>query len=200
MASQDIATPLAQETWKPIPGYVGAYEVSDLGLVRSVTRLVPHSTSGSLLLPGKLLSTGALRNGYPTATLCVNHQRKSFKVHRLVLLAFVGECPAGMESCHKDGNKKNNALSNLRYDTRKLNNADKILHGTDNNGDKNHRAILTPEQVSEIRRRAKGGESGARIAIEFGVARRTISGICSETSWRTIDRSAGNTASERGAT
>ncbi len=56
-----------------------------------------------------------------------NHPRL---VHRLILLAFVGECPDGLQACHYDGDKSNCRLSNLRYDTPKGNAADKVRHGT----------------------------------------------------------------------
>lgn len=51
-------------------------------------------------------------------------------VHRLVLEAFVGPCPFGMEGCHNDGDPTNNNLVNLRWDTHKNNEKDKIKHGT----------------------------------------------------------------------
>ncbi len=44
--------------------------------------------------------------------------------------AHVGACPDGQEVCHNDGNTLNNRLDNLRYDTRRANNLDTVLHGT----------------------------------------------------------------------
>ena len=72
-------------------------------------------------------------------------------VHRLVLSAFCGPCPEGYQSCHNDGNKDNNAISNLRYDTHIKNNHDKILHGTSGKGEKNAMAKLKTEQVYKIK-------------------------------------------------
>jgi hypothetical protein len=54
------------------------------------------------------------------------------KVHQLVMEAFVGHRPIGMEVCHNDGNNGNNRWTNLRYDTRAANERDKKKHGTDN--------------------------------------------------------------------
>jgi HNH endonuclease len=51
-------------------------------------------------------------------------------VHTLVLQAFVGPCPAGMEACHYDGDKANNKLGNLRWDTKRANELDAIRHRT----------------------------------------------------------------------
>ena len=82
---------------------------------------------------------------------------KTFTVHRLILLAFVGPCPEGMEACHNDGNASNNNLANLRWDTHINNEKDKVLHGTNvgsrgnNKGELQGSAKLTDENVLEIR-------------------------------------------------
>ncbi|AXH49957.1 HNH endonuclease [Mycobacterium phage Glexan] len=60
---------------------------------------------------------------YPDGT--VRKQR----VHRMVLETFVGPCPPGMEACHNNGTPGDNRLSNLRWDTPKANQADKVKHG-----------------------------------------------------------------------
>lgn len=57
-------------------------------------------------------------------------------VHRLVLEAFVGPCPEGMEGCHGDGDPTNNSLGNLRWDTATSNQLDKVRHGTHHNAAK----------------------------------------------------------------
>lgn len=49
-------------------------------------------------------------------------------VHRLILEAFKGPCPEGLECCHNDGDAGNNRLENLRWDTRESNLADKARH------------------------------------------------------------------------
>jgi hypothetical protein len=61
--------------------------------------------------------------GYPQVSLALTGvgRREYRYVHDLVLLAFVGAKPAGLEVCHGDGVKTNNRLSNLRYDTRSAN-------------------------------------------------------------------------------
>lgn len=64
--------------------------------------------------------------GYYLITLC----KKQYYLHRLICEIFYGESPQGMEACHNDGNKNNNHPSNLRWDTRKNNMADKKKHGT----------------------------------------------------------------------
>jgi hypothetical protein len=63
---------------------------------------------------------------------------KTFKVHRLVLMTFLGPCPEGMEACHfPDRDVSNNRLENLRWDTKKANAFDQYLHGTRALGSRN---------------------------------------------------------------
>lgn len=73
------------------------------------------------------------------------------KVHRLVLLAFVGPCPPGLVGCHNDGNPANNTPGNLRWDTRSGNMADTVAHGTRLFGARNPAATLTASKVKVIR-------------------------------------------------
>lgn len=76
---------------------------------------------------------------YSHVRLCKNCKPYTCAVHRLVLEAFRGTCPQGMEGCHNDGNRANCALDNLRWDTPMNNHADKIRHGT--NGSKIARRV-----------------------------------------------------------
>lgn len=55
---------------------------------------------------------------------------RSPQISRLILDAWVGPCPEGMECCHNDGNAMNNVLSNLRWDTHWNNVQDQISQGT----------------------------------------------------------------------
>jgi hypothetical protein len=118
------------EVWKSIPGYK-QYEVSNLGNVRSVDRWVRFGKTESLrFTKGQVIRKCINNNGYEQVTLCRETGRH---VHHLVLLAFVGPRPNGMEALHGDGNKANNRLDNLRYGTRSENQHDRAKHGTSNN-------------------------------------------------------------------
>ena len=94
------------ETFKPVRGYDGLYEVSDYGCVRS-------------LRSGKILKI-QLKRGY-TYTSLTNQKTKHFSIHRLVWEAFNCTIPEGMQIDHIDGDKTNNKLSNLRVVTPKEN-------------------------------------------------------------------------------
>lgn len=109
---------------------------------------------------------------------------RSEAVHRLILEAFVGPCPIGMEACHNDGNKDNNVPSNLRWDTSKNNHADRHGHGTGQIGERSPNAKLNEVEVLEILRKAEARESHVSIAREFHVSPRHVGLIVSRKLWR----------------
>ena len=116
--------------------------------------------------------------------LVVNLGGKLFAVHKLVLLAFVGPCPKGMECCHYDGDVRNNRLNNIRWDTHLSNEEDKRRHGTGNVGEKNHSAKLTVEKVREIRSLYMTGQYNyARLTKMYGITVGTLSPIISGRTW-----------------
>lgn len=119
-----------EERWKPAPGYEGLYEVSDRGQVRSIPRPRRQWHGGIATVPERILRQDVGKRGHRRVTLHSAGKRSRFLVHRLVLTAFVGPCPDGMEGCHGDGNPANNHLENLRWDTKPANSADSIRHRT----------------------------------------------------------------------
>ena len=110
------------ETWKPIPGAEGEYAVSDQGRVKSICRVIdklappgkPNFTRKTI--PERVLRPGPSASGHLSVVL--GRSRGSKGVHRLVLLAFAGPCPDGMEALHLNGNPRDNRLRNLRWGTR----------------------------------------------------------------------------------
>lgn len=128
---------LPSEQWRPIPGYEGIYEVSDQGRVRSLDRVV-QTSRGRWRYRGHVLTPAAKKAGHRFVWLKVGGDKSSRHVHRLVLAAFVGPCPDGMEGCHSDGDPANNRLSNLRYDTHSGNRYDSVRHRTHHQTRKTH--------------------------------------------------------------
>lgn len=114
------------ETWLPVVGYEGHYEVSDQGRVRSVDRVDRRGWNRQ----GQLRRLSAhVTDGRPTVRLLKDGRGQTLYVHRLVLEAFVGQCPEGHECCHGNGDNQDNRLSNLRWDTRSANQFDAVKHG-----------------------------------------------------------------------
>lgn len=147
-----MATAEATVTYKDIPGHPG-YRVGDDGSVWTCRERVSRGyNKGTRAVIGttwrRVNEDRSGRDGRPRVTLA---DRKRYSIHKLVLLSFVGPCPAGMESCHEDGDKMNNRRTNLRWDTRASNVADKIRHGTIPRGEQCYQATLTVERVRAMR-------------------------------------------------
>lgn len=122
--------------------------------------------------------------GYGVVSLRINNRTTQGKVHQLVLKAFIGDAPPGLEACHNNGNRMDNRLTNLRWDTGAANSADRLLHGTDANGEKNGRAVLTRSDVELIRATPKVRGWQAKLARRFGVNRITIKRALDGDNWK----------------
>lgn len=109
-----------KEIWKDVPGYQGLYQVSNLGRVRSLDRLV-QCMNGMRMSKGCIRKNCIGRGGYHIIVLSKDAKTKTFRIHRLVYEAFIGEIPDGYEINHIDEDKNNNALSNLNLMTPKQN-------------------------------------------------------------------------------
>ena len=154
-----------QETWKPVPGYEGLYEVSDQGRVRSLDRHCPGRDGRSELHRGRLLTPWAQKRGrYLTVSIRGGGANRKRTVHSLVAEAFFGPRPPGMDVMHLDGNRQNNAAANLRYGTRKEN-----LNQTYEYGGKQANGKLSKEDALDIKRRLRRGDSPTDLAKEYGV-------------------------------
>jgi hypothetical protein len=162
------------ETWKPVVGWLG-YEVSDLGRVRSW-----KSRGRSTNLPDVPRIRKLQKNpktGYLYVMLSEKGEHQLRQVHVMVLEAFRGPCPAGMESRHLDNDETNNCLGNLVYGTRRDQFDDQVRAGTDTRGERNGAAKLTNAQAVRIRERLAAGEKGSTLAREYGVLDSTITRI-----------------------
>lgn len=159
---------LPGEIWKPVAGHEGKYLVSNLGRVRSF-----HRRRERLLV---LLEDG----GYWKVMLS---KTKRVRVHRLVLETFVGPCPDRMEACHNNGDRKDNRVENLRWDSRKNNHADQVLHGTRRRGESHPNSFLTEEDVRNIRKLRSNGETLDDIGERFGVSSSQVSVIFRRVAW-----------------
>lgn len=101
--------------WRPVPDRPG-YEASDDGQVRGPT--------------GKVLSTLVRVNGYLRVTVSRPQGKRADDVHRMVLVAFIGPRPPGMEARHLNGDNRDNRACNLAWGTHSENMYDQVRHGT----------------------------------------------------------------------
>lgn len=177
------------EKWARVVGYVGYYEVSTAGRVRSVARVVTRGTvkqplRGKLLSPGRNPKTGHLTVGLNRAG-----KVRYFYVHRLVAVAFIPN-PSGLpEVNHKDLDKGNNAKSNLEWMTHSGNkrhaSENGVVFGRPLCGEEAGNSKLTWRQVRAIRRSyATGRYSQAALAARFGVTQPTVGAIVRLATWK----------------
>ena len=103
------------EIWKDVKGFEGQYQVSNLGEVKSLERRVLHKNGVTTAVREKILKECSNPKGYRLITLYTKNKRYSQQVHRLVMRTFVGE--SELEVNHKNGDKSDNRLSNLEYNT-----------------------------------------------------------------------------------
>lgn len=156
------------ELWLPVNGFPNT-EVSDLGRVRSLFR-------GSL----KMRSLFTRPDGYVTLQLQNKQERRNYRVHVLVMEAFVGPKPPGLDVNHKDGDKGNNRLSNLEYITRSENHRHAFRLGlakspfTGVSGDAHHNTKITDADVRALRESFAQGVSRRTLATRYGLSYYTV--------------------------
>lgn len=106
------------EIWKDIQDYIGLYQVSNQGNVRSVERRVHRNGNTTKICRQHLLRPQRQVNGYLFVSLSKDGRVKQYLIHRLVAKAFI---PGGGEVNHIDENKENNCAANLEWVSHKYN-------------------------------------------------------------------------------
>lgn len=184
MAEGTVSAVASEVEYRDIEGFPG-YRVGDDGSVWSCLKIMGLGYwGGSRRVIGdtwkRIKDCQSGYAGYRKVHLYRDGRAHQITVHLLVLTAFSGPCPDGMEACHDDGNPSNNRLGNLRWDTRSNNHADKIRHGTHDRGEANTRAKLTDAQVVELRREYALGEvTQKELAGRHNMTRQAISDVLS---------------------
>lgn len=161
------------ETWLPILGYGGYYEVSDLGRVRALARVVTYSTGGKRSYPGRILVPFMGPRGYWLVAVSYRSKTSLPAVHSLVAKAFHGPRPEGLECRHLDGDRDNNRVSNLQWGTHSENRLDQIAHGTDTKRNRTHCPRGHPLQEPNLCLRQ--WENGRRACRSCAAAREFVS-------------------------
>lgn len=179
-------TPTQHLVMKPIPSNPG-YLVDRSGNVYSTIRRCYRPGHVGVLYkndgPPVLLAARPQKTGYLRVAIGSGKSRKHKLVHRLVLEAFVGPCPLGMEAAHANGIRTDNRLENLSWKTPKDNSNDKWLVGTMAFGDSHPGAKLTAESVSELLALREQGASWGQLADRFGVSKRAIGRVIHGKTW-----------------
>lgn len=154
-----------EEIWKRICDQGGLFEASSHGQIRKMPE-------------GRILPQRLTPSGYVTVSCGA--------VHRLVLKAFVGMPPTPEHhAAHGNGVRTDNRPENLRWATPKENQADCVLHGTDNRGERNPMAHFTKEIVLEIVR-LKGTASAPDVGRKFDTHPTNIKNIWNGRTWSSV--------------
>lgn len=182
MSNSDSNPP---EGFRVIPGYP-RYAIDENGTVLSVC-VRGSKTIVLSWAKAKRASIRTSHHGYKMITLRgVTVPNKTANIHTLVLEAFVGPRPNGLECRHLDGNKLNNHISNLSWGTHLENANDKHSHGTSGIGENNTSAKLTTVDVLNIRTRYANGEKCKSIADKFNISDSNVSLIVKRVTWKHI--------------
>lgn len=179
-----------EEEWRPVVGYESLFMVSNLGRVRSFSKIGTRSIvrNGIKYWTCTRCWVGRIKkltitDGYHRASLM--GVRKS--VHILVLEAFVGPRPEGLYGLHEDDDRSNNKLSNLRWGTQKENMADAARNGKTRIGEQKPDSKLT-EGMARYAIRMRGILSQMKIGRQLGVSAGAIQRIHDGDTWKHISR------------
>lgn len=171
-----------EEEWRPIPGWEGIYDVSNLGRVRGLRRKSPKNAGG-------VMTPNINGQGYHSVLLRNIKEKRQIRymIHRVVCIVFNGEPPSEIHHAdHIDNNKNNNCSNNVQWLLPAENQRKKSSDGVMPWGSRNHLAVLTEDKVIQIRQRLSEGREQKLVAVEFDVCPATISHIHNRRSWKHI--------------
>lgn len=167
------------EEWRQIIGFEGCYEVSNLGRVRSIARQVVNGNRHQPV-PGGLMRQRFNKDGYLVINLKREGRRKTARVHKLVCEAFLGSVPPAKGIDHRDGDRSNNVLWNLRY----MSQLENIRAAIARRGSWQRSSKLNRDEVVEIRRLYKEGMTQKQIGEQFGINQTSVSQIILNKIWK----------------
>ena len=178
---------------RPVPGWPGYLLFPDGSAWSNKRNTMNREQQGEWhrMIPSKD------RDGYSVLKLSSSEGDRSCRLNIIMLLAFVGPPPEGMEhptAAHLNGRKEDNRLANLQWKTQRDNCADKRIHGTHQEGEAHPRAILNVEAVQRIRTLRAGGMQWKDIAEAVGLPFHAVKAAGLGRSWKHVPSTAENPA------
>lgn len=177
---------MQEEIWKDVLGYEGLYQVSNLGRVKSLSRIVKYQENHSGLRKERILKQNITKSGYVHVVICINKLKKTVKIHRLVALAFIKNIENKHLVNHINGIKYDNKVENLEWVT----SSENIIHAHKTGlkkgirGNESHLSKLTIKEVEKIRLiHSKGKISKKEIAEMFNISRAQVYRIIKKINW-----------------
>lgn len=168
------------EQWVPIHGYEQYYEVSNLGRIRNIPRVIHMACRGGCYTSVSMVNHPTLNGkGYGRVFLSLHQVVKTKYVHRIVAEHWCINPLGRREVNHIDGNKTNNAANNLEWVSHREN----CVHARKTGLFVPSPSKFTTRQVDEIIFRCNNGESPICVAKTLGVNKTSIYHILAGTTW-----------------
>jgi hypothetical protein len=175
---------MLKERWKPIVGFTGYYEVSNMGRVRTVSHFV-RKGNGVRYVQGRLRTLQPVDGGYLKVRLYKNDTGHNRWVHRLVARAFLRNPQHKPEVHHRRDPKRNNAVTNLKWVTVAEHARLTRLEGKIRRGSYNGRSELNTRQITEMRE-LRRHQTLRQLATRYGVGESCVSMIVRRRRWKHI--------------
>ena len=168
------------EEWKDIKGYEGSYQISNLGRVKSLSRIIIRSNGNPTTIKAKIKKTPIRNDGYFIVNLCMNNGSNVNLIHRLIAEAFIDNPNNYPLVRHLNDIKTDNRLDNLCWGTY----CDNMVDSIKNDKYVKPNVTLTSEQVKEIKSLLKEGLTYNEISNRFPVCKGTIGDIKRSKTWK----------------
>lgn len=165
--------------YRDVPGFPG-YRVGSDGTVWSCRN---RGGRGGIGKTWRELKHRAGPHGYRQISFLRDGKHVTQYIHRVVLLAFVGMPPEGMQARHYNGVNNDNRIENLSWSTPKENHSDKVQHGTHNRGERHNCVRLSNSDVLSVRSMREAGMKLIVISRRFGISTQHVSRICRGERW-----------------
>lgn len=177
------------EEWRPVKGFEGLYEVSNMARVRSLSWTQIHWTGKPFTKKERIFKFRQPKtNRYVFVGLTRNGVEEHYSLHRVYMEHWVPNPDNKRDINHKNGIKWDNRPENLEWATRSENVKHAVLTGLlpVRRGEQHHTAKLTEAEVIDIRRRYATGESSWKIFKSLNMSYTNVKDIIAKRTWSHI--------------
>lgn len=179
---------LSNEIWKDVEEFENNYQISNFGRLRSIARKINSSVQpcGFRINNPRIIVPQDNGKGYQQYYVKFNNIRVIQYSHRLVAKYFLDNPDDKLEVNHIDGNKSNNHVSNLEWNTKSENMQHAVLNNLCKIGEESRSAKLSEKTVLAIRRlfRINPNFNKSKIAKKLNVSDATIHKIINNQRWK----------------